>query len=633
MAQWRLLRRIFKFVGPVKFQVAVTSLVFIGYIAAEVFAVRLLKPAIDVVSQLRAGAGTGESLLDWFLAVEGPGAALRHAILALAVAKLVLSILSWARSVCGSWQGMSMVFYMRAAVYDQLQRVGFAFHDHYSTGQLINRALSDLGAVRTFINVSLHSSIDILFSLIGYFAMLLYDGSWQIALAALIPVPFWFWAIRRYAILSRPIYERQMLASDEMVRLLTENVAGVHVVRAFATEAHEQAKFKTACQTLTTRLLEGVRLRVQMMPIIRGIAAAANIGLFSLGAIMVQKGQLELGALVAFGVAMNVILSRIQQINAISDAYQRAVVSSGRLFEILDTPNTTPEPPDAESLRPGGGAVRLTHVSFGYKPAQRVLHGISFSVPAGAVVALVGPTGAGKTTLAGLLARFYDPQEGTVEIDGQDVRDVTLRSVRDSVGFAFQETYLFSDTIARNIAYADLHAPMDKIIAAARCARAGGFIERLPKQYETVIGEYGATLSGGQRQRLSIARAILHNPRILVLDDALAAVDPETEALIRASLEHVMAGRTVFIITSRIATARRANFIMVVENGRLTHFGTHEELMKQPGYYRDVAFAQFAGAYSGHEASHMDRMGQLGKASARLLHDREALHGSGGAGS
>ena len=629
-----------------KLQVAVVAVLFILHIAVEVWAVSLLGPPVNIVRKLATGehahpnvwqwashefhaAARGHlTLWDWLTAPSGYGAELRHAIVLLALAKLVLIVLSWARSVSTSWQNMSMVYYMRAAVYDRLQRVGFTFHDRHASGALINRSLSDLGAVRGFIQVGLHSSIDLSFSMLGYFGILVYTSPLLAATVAL-PIPLWIWAIRRFAILARPIYERQMAASDEMVNVLTENAAGVHVVRAFATEDLEEARFGKTCGTLLDRILDAVRLRQRMIPLIHGIFVATHVTLFALGAIFVQQGTLQLGDLVVFGTAMGVILGKLHQINAIADAYQQAVVSSGRLFEILDSPDTTPEVEKAPPLGPGGGAVHFHHVSFGYAPGQPVLKDVHFTAPAGSVVAVVGPTGSGKTTLAALVGRFYDPQEGWIKIDRQDVRKRSLKSVRDSVGYVFQETYLFSDTVARNIAYSDLDAPRKQIEEAARLAQADEFIQQLPGTYDTYIGEYGATLSGGQRQRLAIARALLHNPRLLVLDDSLSAVDPETEARIRRGLERVMAHRTVFVITSRISTARRADQILVLEDGRITQRGTHDELMKQPGYYREMAASQFTEGGRGYEASHIDRMREI-KAPSRLApaptgEDREGV--------
>lgn len=598
----------FAFVAPVKFHVAVTLAIFAIYALTEIATIWMLSSPVNVVQKLiEQGVQIEGSPWAWLMAADGHGAALRHALFWLAMAKLSTFVFWWARAVAGTWQSMSMVFHMRAAVYDRLQRVGFSFHDQHSTGQLINRALNDLQAVRNFVNTAMHSCVDIGFFVIGAFVMF-FKLSNTVGFAALIPLPFWIWTVRALALKSQPIYEKQVKASDHMVEVLTENAAGVHVVRAFATEDIEHAKFKAACDKLLGFQLAGVWVRVLLNPLIRGIASLSHVGLYALAAWLVTQEHLQAGHMVTLGAAMGMILSRLQGINAIADAYQQAVVSSGRLFEVLDSPDTTPQRADAEPLRPGGGCVKFNRVSFSYNPGQPVLQDISFTVPAGSVVALVGPTGSGKTTLANLLGRFYDPDMGTVEIDGQDLRDVTVKSVRNAVGYVFQETYLFSDTIARNIAYGDQDASLDMIKEAARIARADEFIERLPQKYRNLIGEYGASLSGGQKQRLAIARAVLHNPRILVMDDALAAVDPETESQIRAGLSRIMAGRTVFLIASRISTARRANLILVVENGRIAQIGTHDELMDQPGYYRDVASCQFGTVSAGQGASHMDRM-------------------------
>jgi ABC-type multidrug transport system fused ATPase/permease subunit len=258
-------------------------------------------------------------------------------------------------------------------------------------------------------------------------------------------------------------------------------------------------------------------------------------------------------------------------------------------------PQTVPEKPDARPLPPGTGEVVFEHVTFGYDPDRPVLHDVSFRAPGGAMIAIVGPTGSGKTTLVNLLARFYDPQTGRITIDGMDVRDATLQALRTQVSFVFQETYLFSDTVAANIAYGRPGITPGEVEAAARLAQAHEFIEGLPKGYATMLGERGASLSGGQRQRLAIARAIVTNPRILVLDDATAAIDPETEDLIRRGMKHVLFGRTVFVIAHRISTVKQADLVIVIEEGRVTQVGTHKQLMEEEGHYREIAAVQLYG--------------------------------------
>jgi ATP-binding cassette subfamily B protein len=335
---------------------------------------------------------------------------------------------------------------------------------------------------------------------------------------------------------------------------------------------------------------------------------------------------------------MGAILGRLQQVASINEQYQNAMVSARRLYEVLMAPPAVPQLPDAVTLPAGPGEVRIENVTFGYDPAKPVLRDVSLTVKAGSRVAIVGPTGAGKSTLVSLLARFYDPQIGHIRIDGADVRDLTLASLRSGVAFVFQETYLFSDTVAANIAYGrpgmanvgrsrgpSSDAPIGgEIEAAARLAQAHDFIEALPQGYRTVLAERGSSLSGGQRQRLAIARAILANPRVLVMDDATAAIDPETDDLIRRGMDAVMADRTTFIIAHRISSVKRADMVVVLHEGHVAQVGTHQQLMEQPGHYRDIAVVQLDIDDDEHpqvdEQSHMKRMreesmsgaGQLG---------------------
>jgi ABC-type multidrug transport system fused ATPase/permease subunit len=299
------------------------------------------------------------------------------------------------------------------------------------------------------------------------------------------------------------------------------------------------------------------------------------------------------------------------------------MVSSRRLYEVVMAQPTVQERPDARKLPDGPGTVTFENVSFGYDPAKPALRDVSFGIKGGSVVAIVGPTGAGKTTLVNLIARFYDVQQGCVMIDGVDVRDLTLASLRTQVAIVFQETYLFSDTVAGNIAYGRPNISDGDIEAAARLAQAHEFVENLPRGYQTILGERGASLSGGQRQRLAIARAIVTNPRVLILDDATAAVDPETESLIRRGMRFVMHGRTTFIIAHRISTVKQADLVVVVEQGKVTQTGTHAELMAQDGHYREIAEAQLHGDDAAENLadapSHMKRVQSAGEVEAAIL--------------
>jgi ABC-type multidrug transport system fused ATPase/permease subunit len=311
---------------------------------------------------------------------------------------------------------------------------------------------------------------------------------------------------------------------------------------------------------------------------------------------------------------MQAILGRLQAVAQINDQYQSAIVSSRRLHEVLMARPTVPDRPNALPLQAGVGNVRFENVTFGYDPSKPVLSDVTFEAKGGSVIAIVGPTGAGKTTLVNLIARFYEQQQGRILIDGVDLRDISLDSLRREVAFVFQETYLFSDTVEANIAYGRPHITGGEVEAAARLAQAHDFIETLPAGYQSILRERGSSLSGGQRQRLAIARALLTNPRIMVLDDATAAVDPETEGLIRRGMKFAMHGRTTFVIAHRLSTMRVADKVIVLEQGRITQSGTHEQLMKEPGHYREIALAQsYVEQTDENESpSHMDRVRRTG---------------------
>ena len=534
---------------------------------------------------------------------------LRRVVLWWALIVLAWSVLRYLREVAGAQLSMTLVYYIREAVYDKVQRVGFAFHDKISTGQLINRSLTDLNNIRGFLQTALLTSLDIVLVVGGYMALLVTRSPW-LAMLSLVPLPFWTMYVVRFGRRIQPLNKLVFEAEDKSVQVLTENIAGVHVVKAFATERLEIGKYGQACDALYDRVMKRIRLWASFQPIIGGIGRASHLSLFLLVAVLMIKGRLNVGDFLILGTAMGAILGRLQGVAGISDQYQNAIVSARRLYEILAAPQTVPEQAAAPALPDGPGSVRFEHVSFGYDPTKPVLHDISFAVPGGSTVAIVGPTGSGKSTLVSLIARFYEPQAGRILMDDVDIREVALESLRTQVAFVFQETYLFSESVSGNIAYGKPHIRGGEVEAASRLAQAHEFIEELPKGYESMLGERGSSLSGGQRQRLAIARAIMQDPRILVLDDATAAVDPQTEDLIRRGMRFVLRDRTTFLIAHRISTVKRADLVLVLEHGRITQSGTHDQLMAQPGHYRQIAEAQLYGDVETEEEppSHMKRM-------------------------
>jgi ABC-type multidrug transport system fused ATPase/permease subunit len=588
------------------------------FVGAEVMTVRQTAEAVNHIQRLHhATAAERQTFWAWTWGNSPDARQLRIVLVGLLLWTSAMLVLRYLRTVAETKLSMTLVYHIREGVYDKLQRVGFGFHDAVTSGQLINRALSDLQNVRQFNQTAVLSTLEIVLSVGGYIVLLGSRSPW-LALLSLVPLPIWTWYILRFGKKAQPLQRAAMEADDKLVSVLTENIAGVHVVKAFATEGHEINKYGRAADTFFDRVRARIRLYADFQPVIRAIAMTSHLSLFLLLGVLIirgkgQPGALQAGEFLALGAAMGAILTRLQVVATISEQYQSAIVSSRRLFEVLAAEPTVPEQPAAAHLPPGPGAVRFEGVGFGYAPDKPVLHDVAFDVPGGSMVAIVGPTGAGKTTLVNLLARFYDVQAGRILIDGVDVRDVTLTSLRTQVSFVFQETYLFSDTVAGNIAYGRPNISRGEIEAAARLAQAHEFIENLPGGYDTMLGERGASLSGGQRQRLAIARAILTNPRILILDDATASVDPETEDLIRRGMRFVMHGRTTFVIAHRISTARQADLVVVLEQGRVTQLGTHAQLMAAEGHYREIAAVQLSGDdvardAEGRPASHMDRV-------------------------
>jgi ATP-binding cassette, subfamily B, multidrug efflux pump len=600
----------FSFLRPVKRLAIVACLILTMWTGAEITTVRVTALAVDQIKAINLAEVRTAGMWNWIAGDYGEAAGLRRVILLLAGITLGLAAINFLRETTNVKLSMQMVFYIREAIYDKLQRAGFAFHDAISTGELINRSLSDLQNVRAFVNSAVLITLEIVLIVGGYIILLLCRSPWVAALA-LAPLPVWTWYIMRFSRKAQPALKSAMEAGDKNIAILAENIAGVHVIKAFATEPQEISKYGSNCDDFFTKVMRRIRMFANFLPIMRSIATASHLTLFLAAGILIILGRLSAGDILMLGAAMHAILTRLQQVSVINDQYQSAIVSGRRLFEILSVTPSVGEKPDAIVLPPGPGTVRFEQVTFGYDPASPVLDDVSFEVPGGSVVAIVGPTGCGKTTLVSLIARFYDPQQGRVLIDGVDVRDITLDSLRQQVAYVFQETYLFSDTVEANIAYGRPALTGAHVEVAARLAQAHDFVEELPRGYGTMLGERGTTLSGGQRQRLAIARAMLAEPRILILDDATAAVDPETENDIHRAVRLMMRDRTIFVIAHRISTVKTADLVVVIEDGRLAQMGTHTELLVQDGHYRQIVNGQLYGDMREDDAeapSHMKRM-------------------------
>jgi ATP-binding cassette subfamily B protein len=613
---FQLLYWMFSFLRPVKSMAVVACSLLICWITLDILTTREMGRAVDLIKIIRfKEPATHLGFWQWISSPDREATALRGVMLILTGLITTNTVLRYFRETANTRLSMTMVYYIREAVYDKIQHVGFAFHDRVSTGQLINRALTDLQNVRAFVQTALLVTLEIALIVGGYIILIFTLNPW-LALVAAMPLPFWTWYILRFGKRVQPAGKAVMEAEDKNVNILAENIAGVHVVKAFATRDLEVAKYNAACDTFFGKVRARIRLYAAFTPIIRTIATISHLSLYLLAGIFIITSYkllgrtMEVGAFLVLGTAMGAILQRLQQVAVISEQYQNAIVSSRRLYEVLDAPPTVPVRQGAASVTAGPGAVRFEDVTFGYDPAKAVLRNVSFEVGGGKVVAIVGPTGSGKTTLVSLVARFYDPQHGRIQIDGVDIRDLSLDELRAQVAFVFQETHLFSDTVQDNVAYGKPHVKGGAVEAAVRLAQAHDFVEELPKGYETVLAERGASLSGGQKQRLAIARAILSDPKILILDDATAAIDPETEQLIRRGMRHVMRDRTTFLIAHRISSVKTADLVVVLEEGRVTQMGKHEELMRQEGHYREIAAAQLQGFEAGLEdnPSHIKRM-------------------------
>jgi len=500
---------------------------------------------------------------------------------------------------------LAVEFDLRQQFYAHLQRLDLGFFDSQQTGQLMSRATVDLQSIRFFLGYGLVFITQSLLTIVLATIVMIVVNP-LLALLALAPAPFVILTATRYSLTSRPAQQEVQQRVAELTAEAEENVSGIRIVKAFAREEHQLLRFQRAVSRVFDQSVYATRLQAFFSPLI-GLLPQVGVALVLLvGGRQVIDGNLSLGAFVAFYTYVQMLAGPMRALGMAMGMAQRAVASGNRMFEILDRKPAIQSPPDAPALPEGGGAVELRGVTLRYESGRRAentpirreigpsaevaaLREVNLAVEAGKTVALVGPSGSGKTSLVGLVARLYDPSEGAVLVDGADVREVDLGSLRSQIAFVADDSFLFTDTVAANIAYANQEATREQIEAAARRAQADAFIRELPDGYDTRVGERGLTLSGGQRQRVAIARALLADPRILILDDATSSVDATTEAAIKAGLREAMAGRTTFIIAHRLSTISLADEVVVMDAGTIVDRGSHEELMAGCGFYREIA--------------------------------------------
>jgi ATP-binding cassette subfamily B protein len=529
---------------------------------------------------------TGRNVIDQAL-IDHDTHQLWLSVFAIVVLGLIRALFMAGRRLISGKQALDVEMDMRSEMYSHLVRLSFGLYDRHQTGQLMSRASVDLQGVRFFLGYGLIFFFQNILTVV-FVTGVLFFVQWKLALIALAITPVLVLLAYRYSHISHPTLRDVQQKLADVATVAEENIVGVHVVKSFAQEEQEEEKFRGRSEAVFRQTIKANRQRATYVPLISWVPLLAQAAVLLVGARMVSRGELSTGSFVSFTLYLGMLVMPLRSLGMWIGQAQRATASGERIFQVMDEPEEVADRPGAVELPPGEGAIMFENVGFEYLPGQRVLVGIDLEIEAGRTIAVIGHTGSGKTTLTALVPRFYDVDGGRVTIDGADVRDVTLRSLRQAIGIIPQDTFLFSATVRENITFGAPELTDEEVEHVARLAQAHEFIERLPEGYETVIGERGITLSGGQRQRLAIARAIAVDPRILILDDATASVDASTEARIRAGLREAMETRTTLIIAHRLSTISLADEIVVVDRGRIDCQGTHEELLATSPVYRDI---------------------------------------------
>jgi ABC-type multidrug transport system fused ATPase/permease subunit len=566
----RTFARLLSFLRPYKRGVAISVVLAVGSQAAQIALIWV----------------TGKDVIDRAL-VDHDTHRLWLFVGVIAALGFVSAALMLGRRLISGKQALDVEMDMRQALYSHLVRLSFGFYDRHQTGQLMSRATVDLQGVRFFLGYGLIFFFQNVLT-VASVTIVLFFFEWRLALIVLAVTPFLVALAYRYSHVAHPTLRDVQQKLADVATVAEENIVGVHVVKAFAQEPAEEAKFARRNNALFGQTIRANRQRATYVPLLSFLPLLAQAAVLLVGARMVAHHSLSVGSFVSFNLYLGMVVTPLRSLGMWIGQAQRATASGERIFQVLDEPEEVADKAAAVELPPGDGEIRFEGVSFSYLPDRPVLEDLDLAIDADTTLALIGHTGSGKTSLASLVPRFYDVDSGRVLVDGVDVRDVTLTSLRREIGVIPQDPFLFSTTVRENIAFGRPEMTDEEVERVARLAQAHEFVERLPQGYETVIGERGITLSGGQRQRVAIARALALDPRILILDDATASVDATTEAQIRAGLREVMRGRTTLIIAHRLSTIALADEIVVLDSGRISARGTHDELLETSAVYREI---------------------------------------------
>jgi len=501
---------------------------------------------------------------------------------------LISAVLNLANRYWSEWIAARVGYDLRNHMYNHIQQLPFTYHDHVQSGQLISRCIEDVRAIERFAGGAVADLVRFVFLTLGILYIMLADNV-RLAVVALLPMIPLILMTSSFGTKIGKLFFNVDNAVGDVSNRLQENVVGVQVVRAFAREDYEIKRFEVANKEVFKTWVYVIDEWSKIMPTTNWLTAISIILILWFGGQMVMDGTLTIGAIVAFNAYILMLAEPAQQLTGLVNAGGEAAAGAQRVFEVLDTQPAIQSTANAVALPELRGEVEFKDVGLKYQAEKTAsLSGINLRVEPNRIVALIGQTGSGKTSFVNLIPRFYDVTEGCVYVDGVDVREMDLISLRKQIGIVLQTSLLFSDTIKGNIAYGRPDATMDEIIAAAKAAQAHEFIEGFTHGYDTIVGERGVTLSGGQRQRVAIARALLMNPRILILDDSTSSVDTQTEKLIQAALDALMEGRTTFVIAHRLSTVRRADMILVMDDGHIVERGTHDELLTRGGLYKEI---------------------------------------------